>query len=187
MFRQSGRRITRNKLLRRSVNAAFAVVVLVQPGCMRGCSAPTTGRSARIEPPSVVVELTDANFQREVIESQQPVLVDFWAPWCQPCREMAPGIEQLALKFEGKAKIGKLNIDEHAETASACEVSSIPAVLFFQHGNVIKRRLGKQSQRDMAHLLNAMTLPPTTGIRPEHVRRNEHVVAEGQSTGQPSQ
>lgn len=101
----------------------------------------------------MVVELTEANFHREVIESQQPVLVDFWAPWCQPCVDMAPAIEQLAQEFSGKARVGKMNVDEHPDTAARFAVSAIPTVLMFRDGDVIKRRTGSRSQGQLAKLL----------------------------------
>lgn len=112
----------------------------------------------------MVVELTDANFHHEVIESQQPVLVDFWAPWCQPCVEIAPTIEQLAQEFAGKAKLGKLNVDEHPDTAADVGVSAVPTLLMFRGGDVIKRRSGSQSRHQLAKLLEESLSVPTSGI-----------------------
>ena len=82
------------------------------------------GRSGD-EPSSGIVELTDANFHSEVIESKQPVIVDFWAPWCQPCLEMNPAIEQIAREYSGRAKVGRLRIDEHQEIPSTFDVQPL--------------------------------------------------------------
>jgi thioredoxin 1 len=79
-----------------------------------------------------VLEFTDANFQKEVVESAVPVVVDFWAPWCGPCRALTPTIESLAAKYVGKVKVGKLNTDEAQDTAARYGVTSIPRVLIFK-------------------------------------------------------
>ena len=75
-----------------------------------------------------VVEFTDANFKSEVLDSTVPVVVDFWAPWCGPCRMLAPTIEKLATQFQGKAKIGKMDTDQNPETPGSLRISSIPTV-----------------------------------------------------------
>ena len=92
------------------------------------------------------IEFTDQNFEQEVLNSQQPVLVDFWAPWCGPCQMMGPIIEELAKEMEGKAKIGKLNVDEHGETASKFGIMSIPALKIFKNGEVVKEFVGVQDK-----------------------------------------
>jgi thioredoxin 1 len=92
------------------------------------------------------IEFTDQNFEQEVLNSQQPVLVDFWAPWCGPCQMMGPIIEELAKEMEGKAKIGKLNVDEHGETASKFGIMSIPALKIFKAGEVVKEFVGVQDK-----------------------------------------
>ena len=89
-------------------------------------------------------EFTDANFQDEVLQSNQPVLVDFWAPWCAPCRVLGPTIEELAQQYDNRVTVGKLNVDEHPQAASAQRISSIPAVLLFQNGEVVKSFVGIQ-------------------------------------------
>lgn len=89
-------------------------------------------------------KFTDANFQNEVLDSDQPVVVDFWAAWCGPCRAVGPAIEELAQQFDGSVKVGKLNIDENPESASGFNINSIPAVLVFKDGKVVETLVGVQ-------------------------------------------
>ena len=88
------------------------------------------------------VTLTDENFQKEVLESEKPVLVDFWAAWCGPCRVLGPVIEELATEVNGAAKVGKLNVDENPVTAQQFGVRSIPTVLFFDKGQMVDSTIG---------------------------------------------
>ncbi|VAX36030.1 Thioredoxin [hydrothermal vent metagenome] len=89
-----------------------------------------------------VLEFTDANFQADIIDSAELVLVDFWAPWCGPCKLLTPTIEELGNDYAGKAKIGKINIDENPQAASDYQVNSIPTVMIFKGGEVVERLLG---------------------------------------------
>jgi len=92
--------------------------------------------------------LTDQNFQDEVLKSTEPVLVDFWAEWCMPCRIVGPIVEELAKEYTGKLKVGKLNVDQNGQTASSFNVMSIPSLLIFQNGQVIKQMVGAQSKEN---------------------------------------
>ncbi|MFN8174965.1 MAG: thioredoxin [Solirubrobacteraceae bacterium] len=89
-----------------------------------------------------ITEVTDANFQSEVVESETPVLVDFWAPWCGPCRMVAPVLEEIAQEKGSELKIVKLNVDENQQTAAAFEVLSIPTLILFRNGSVAKKVIG---------------------------------------------
>ena len=102
-----------------------------------------------------VLEFTDSNFQTEVLSSQQPVLVDFWAPWCGPCKMLAPTIEQLAGEFEGKVRIGKLNTDDNPQVASSYGISAIPTVLLFKGGSIVDRFVGVTPKAKMSASLTS--------------------------------
>ena len=93
------------------------------------------------------IQFTDANFQSEVLDSDQPVLVDFWAAWCGPCRAVGPTIEELAHEYDGTVKVGKLNVDENPQSAGGFGISSIPAVLLFKDGKVVETLVGVQPKK----------------------------------------
>ena len=94
-----------------------------------------------------VTEVTDNNFQAEVLESEKPVLVDFWAPWCGPCRMVAPVVEEIAQEQGDALKVVKLNIDENQQTAVKFNVMSIPTLMLFKHGEVAKTVIGAYPKR----------------------------------------
>jgi len=90
----------------------------------------------------MAINISDLEFEKEVINSELPVLVDFWAPWCGPCRMIAPVIDEISAKYEGKVKIVKLNTDENPKTPSDYQISAIPTLLFFKSGKVVKEIVG---------------------------------------------
>lgn len=91
---------------------------------------------------------TDQNFEAEVLKSKSPVLVDFWAVWCGPCKIVDPVIEELAAEFEGKLKVGKLNVDENQETSMKYSVMSIPTIMLFKGGEPVKSVVGAQPKEN---------------------------------------
>jgi thioredoxin 1 len=124
---------------------AVALFLLVPSlGCMQ-----EDGNSASIP----IVELTDANFRQEVTGAKQPVLVEFWAPWCEPCLEMVPDMEKVAKDFNGRIGVARIRIDENPSTASTYNVNAPPVVIVFREGEVFKRRHGRQSAEELAALL----------------------------------
>jgi thioredoxin 1 len=102
------------------------------------------------------VTLTDDNFQQEVLESDRPVLVDFWATWCGPCRHIAPTIEKLAADFDGRAKVAKLDVDHNPQTAMQFGIRSIPTLLFFKDGRVVDQAIGVLPERQLADKLDSL-------------------------------
>ncbi len=88
------------------------------------------------------VEINDGNFENEVLKSDLLFLVDFWAPWCGPCHMVSPIVEEIGKDYEGKLKVGKLNVDENSQTASRYGIMSIPSVLFFKEGKVVDQIVG---------------------------------------------
>ena len=103
--------------------------------------------------------LTDANFQSEVLDSDKPVLVDFWATWCGPCRMIAPIIEELAEEFEGRAVIGKLDVDHNQQVSMQYGIRSIPTLLLFKDGRVVDQLIGVVPKNVLAKKLEALATP----------------------------
>jgi thioredoxin 1 len=108
-----------------------------------------------------VVEFTDSNFDTEVLGSQQPVVVDFWAEWCGPCRMLAPVIESLAEDYKGRVKVGKLDTDSNRNTAMRFSINAIPTVLIFKGGQLVNRVQGLRGKRDFQGILDAVAGGPT--------------------------
>ncbi|NLB88086.1 MAG: thioredoxin [Syntrophomonadaceae bacterium] len=101
-----------------------------------------------------VVTLTDQNFQQEVLESKIPVLVDFWAPWCGPCRMVGPIVESLAVDNEGSLVVGKLNVDENKDTAVKYGIRGIPTLIIFKDGAEVKRIVGAQGKPQLQKVID---------------------------------
>jgi len=101
------------------------------------------------------IEFTDGNFEAEVINSDKPVLVDFWAEWCGPCRMIGPVVEEMAGEYEGKAKIGKVNVDNNPEISVKYGIRSIPALLIFKNGEVVDQIVGAVPKPHLTKQLDA--------------------------------
>jgi thioredoxin 1 len=102
-----------------------------------------------------LVEFTDQNFEAEVIKSDKPVLVDFWAEWCMPCRMLGPTIEKLANDYKGKVKVGKVDTDANRDVSMRFGISAIPTVILFKDGKVAQKFVGLRQEKDFKEVLDA--------------------------------
>jgi|TARA_Y100001954_G_scaffold87407_1_gene95830 thioredoxin 1 len=102
----------------------------------------------------MALEITDSNFEETVLKSDKPVLVDFWAAWCGPCRMVGPIIDELSEEYEGKAVVGKVDIDSNQQYAAQFGVRNIPTVLVFKNGELVDRKVGVSSKNDYAQALD---------------------------------
>jgi thioredoxin 1 len=103
-----------------------------------------------------IITVTDANFDAEVLKSDKPVLVDFWAPWCGPCVQLSPVIDEIATAKAGSAKVAKVNVDENQQVAARYRINSIPALLFFKNGQVQGQLVGRQAKTEIVAKLDAL-------------------------------
>ena len=100
-----------------------------------------------------VVEITDSNFEQEVLKSSVPVLVDFWAPWCGPCRVIAPIIDEIANEYSGKVKVGKLNVDNNPQSPASFQVRGIPNLMIFKNGELQEQIVGAVAKQEIVNAL----------------------------------
>ncbi len=104
----------------------------------------------------MVIDVSDQNFETEVIKSNLPVLVDLWAPWCGPCRMVGPVVEKLAEKYSGKVKFCKVNVDENPQTAAKYGVMSIPTIMFFKDGKAVDTVIGAVPEQTLQPKIDAL-------------------------------
>lgn len=102
-----------------------------------------------------VLHLDDKNFKKEVVDSKQPVLVDFWADWCGPCKMVAPVIEEISKEYAGKVKVAKINVEEAANTATNFGIMSIPTLMLFKNGKVVKQIVGAVSKQELRSAIDS--------------------------------
>ena len=100
--------------------------------------------------------VNDSNFDEIVLKSGQPVMIDFWAEWCAPCRAIAPFVEQIASEYEGKAIVAKVDIEQSPDTANKYGIRNIPTLLFFKDGELVNKQVGMTSKAVLANMLNAL-------------------------------
>ncbi len=101
-----------------------------------------------------IIELTRDNFEQKVVNSDKPVLIDFWASWCGPCRAVAPVMEELAVQYDGRAVIGKVNVDDENELSAKFRIMSIPTVMLFKGGQIVDKIVGSRPKADFENLLD---------------------------------
>jgi thioredoxin 1 len=102
---------------------------------------------------NAILEVTDSNFDQTVLKSEQPVMVDFWAPWCGPCRALAPVVDELATSYQGKVKVTKLNVDNNPSTANRYQVTGIPTLLIFKNGQLQDQLVGYKPKEEIERAL----------------------------------
>jgi thioredoxin 1 len=106
-----------------------------------------------------VVEINDASFDQEVLQSEVPVLVDFWAVWCGPCKAIGPTVDSIASSFAGKLKVAKINVDENTAAASRYRIQAIPALMFFKNGKPVDQLIGFHPQAEIEEIVKRLVAP----------------------------
>jgi len=101
-----------------------------------------------------VIVITKSNFEEKVLKSDKPIMVDFWAAWCGPCRAVAPAMDELSEEYDGRALIGKVNVDEEGELAGKFRVMSIPTIMLFKGGQVVEKIIGLRSKAELSRILD---------------------------------
>ena len=104
----------------------------------------------------MAIIVNESNFEEVVLKSEQPVMIDLWAEWCAPCRAIAPYVEQIATEYEGKAIVGKVNIEQSPDIAERYGIRNIPTILFFKGGELVNKQVGLTSKAALANMLNAL-------------------------------
>jgi thioredoxin 1 len=104
----------------------------------------------------MTIEINETNFEKEVLFSDKPVLVDFWAPWCGPCKMLSPVIEEIVSEYNGKARIFKVNTDENMSLSTKFQITSIPCLILFKNGEVLNKIVGFRSKADIEKLINSV-------------------------------
>jgi thioredoxin 1 len=104
----------------------------------------------------MAIELNETNFSQEVLSSDKPVLVDFWAPWCSPCKMLIPIIDELTREYEGKVKIFKVNTDANMSLSSQYQITSIPCLILFKEGTIVQKLVGFKSKNDLKKLIGSV-------------------------------
>ncbi len=106
-----------------------------------------------------LIHVTDQQFEGEILKSEIPVLVDFWAPWCAPCHIVAPALEEIAKKFSGKIKVAKMNVDDNRDTPGSYGIMSIPTLIFFKNGEIVDRIIGAVPQARLEEVVQKVLEP----------------------------
>ncbi len=114
------------------------------------------------------IKITKHNFEQEVINAKEPILLDFWAAWCMPCRRLAPTIEEISEELAGMIKVGKINIDEESELASRFRIMSIPTLMVFKDGKIFARSVGVKQKKDIVRMLELQNVLSEQVLQPEN-------------------